>query len=65
MKQGADAELEAIAQGAEALRLVLDVHGKEYNKLAMPILEAMMERGPMAKVVGTALADFMRQHGMI
>ena len=46
MKQGADAELEAIAQGAEALRLVLDVHGKEYNKLAMPILEAMMDARP-------------------
>jgi hypothetical protein len=65
MRQGADAELEAIAQGAEALRLVLDVHGKEYNKLAMSIIEAMMERGPMAKATGKALADFMKQHGMI
>jgi hypothetical protein len=65
MKQGADAELEAIAQGAEALRLVFDVHGKEYNKLAMSIIEAMMERGPMAKVAGTALAGFMKQHGMV
>jgi len=65
MKQGADAELEAIAQGAEALRLVFDVHGKEYNKLALAIIEAMMARGPMAKVAGTALSDFMRQHGMI
>ena len=65
MKQGADAELEAIAQAAQALRLVFDVHGKEYNKLALPILEAMMERGPMAKATGKALADFMKQHGMI
>lgn len=65
MKQGADAELEAIAQGAQALRLIFDVHGKEYNKLAMEIIDTMMARGPMAKATGKALADFMKQHGMI
>ena len=31
----------------------------------IPILEAMMERGPMARATGKALADFMKQHGMI